>query len=124
MTEGHEAAAAVECTRFLALTCLSLFSLLLFSPFLSPFSQFMTGEKHIFPNLDFYAASAYHQCGVPTDFFTPIFVIARTAGWAAHIIEQRGKNKLFRPNAIYTGPEKREFVGIKERKEQPIVAKL
>jgi len=80
--------------------------------------QFMSGEKKIFPNLDFYAASAYHQCGVPTDFFTPIFVIARTAGWAAHIMEQRAANKLFRPNAIYTGPEKKEFVHIKDRKQQ------
>lgn len=84
----------------------------------------MVTEKKIFPNLDFYAASAYHQCGVPTDFFTPIFVIARTAGWAAHIIEQRKNNKLFRPNAIYTGPEKKEFVPIKERKQQPVQAKL
>jgi len=77
--------------------------------------HYMMTEKKIFPNLDFYAASAYHQCGVPTDFFTPIFVIARTAGWAAHIIEQRASNKLFRPNQIYTGPEKKEFVPLKQR---------
>jgi len=86
----------------------------------------MVNEKKIHPNLDFYAASAYHQCGVPTDFFTPIFVIARTAGWAAHIMEQRRDNKLFRPNAIYNGPDKKEFVHIKDRKaqQQNITAKL
>lgn len=84
----------------------------------------MMNEKKIFPNLDFFAASAYHQCGVPTDFFTPIFVIARTAGWGAHIIEQRKSNKLFRPSAIYTGPERKEFVPIKQRKEPVVTAKL
>lgn len=86
--------------------------------------QYMMTQKKIFPNLDFYAASAYHQCGIPTDFFTPIFVIARTAGWAAHIIEQRADNKLYRPNAIYTGPEKKEFVPLKQRKEEKIPARL
>ncbi len=60
-------------------------------------------KKKLFPNLDFYAATAYHQCGMPTDFMTPVFVIARTAGWAAHIIEQRKEAKLIRPGAIYTG---------------------
>jgi len=57
----------------------------------------MLNEKKMFPNLDFFAASAYHQCGIPTKFFTPIFVISRTSGWAAHIIEQREENKLIRP---------------------------
>jgi 2-methylcitrate synthase len=76
----------------------------------------MMSEKKMFPNLDFYAASAYHQCGVPTDFFTPIFVIARTAGWASHIIEQRKDNKLFRPDAIYTGPGQKAYVPIEQRK--------
>ena len=61
------------------------------------------------PNLDFYSASAYNQLGIPTAFFTPIFVISRTAGWAAHIIEQRKQNKLIRPSSLYTGPEPREF---------------
>jgi 2-methylcitrate synthase len=77
-----------------------------------------------FHSVDFYAASAYHQCGVPTDFFTPIFVIARTAGWAAHIIEQRRHNKLFRPSAIYTGPDPKPFVPIAQRKQAPTPSKL
>ena len=64
----------------------------------------MINEKKIFPNLDFYAASAYHQCGIETSLFTPIFVISRTSGWAAHIFEQRKKNKLIRPNSKYIGP--------------------
>lgn len=77
----------------------------------------MKREKGMFPNLDFYAASAYHQCGVPTQFFTPIFVIARTAGWAAHILEQRNNNKLYRPDAIYNGPERKIFVPINNRRK-------
>lgn len=86
----------------------------------------MMSSKKMFANLDFYAASAYHQCGVPTLFFTPIFVIARTAGWGAHIIEQRQDNKLYRPNAIYTGPDKKTFVPLSQRKQtqQHITAKL
>jgi 2-methylcitrate synthase len=78
----------------------------------------MKSSKGMFANLDFYAASAYHQCGVPTDFFTPIFVIARTAGWSAHILEQRANNKLFRPDAIYTGPERKQFIPINQRTAQ------
>ncbi len=77
--------------------------------------QIMWAKKKLFPTLDFYAASAYHQCGMPTEFMTPVFVIARTAGWAAHIIEQRAEAKLIRPGAIYTGPENREFVPIDKR---------
>lgn len=75
----------------------------------------MLMEKGIFPNLDFYSASAYYFMGIPTSFFTPIFVFARTAGWAAHIIEQRSENKLIRPGAEYTGPDNREFIPISER---------
>lgn len=75
----------------------------------------MRAKKRMFPNLDFYSASAYHQCGIPTDFFTPIFIVARTSGWAAHIIEQRGSNKLIRPSAIYQGPAKRPFIPLSAR---------
>ena len=75
----------------------------------------MLMSKGIFPNLDFYSASAYHFMGIPTSFFTPIFVFSRTAGWAAHIIEQRKDNKLIRPGAEYTGPENRDFIPISER---------
>lgn len=75
----------------------------------------MLMEKGIFPNLDFYSASAYHFMGIPTSFFTPIFVFARTAGWAAHIMEQRSQNKLIRPGAEYTGPDNREFIPLSER---------
>ncbi len=75
----------------------------------------MWTEKKLFPNLDFYSASAYHFCGVPTPMFTPIFVFSRTAGWAAHIIEQRQNNKLIRPTADYIGPESRAYVAITQR---------
>ena len=75
----------------------------------------MLMDKGIFPNLDFYSASAYHFMGIPTSFFTPIFVFSRTAGWAAHIIEQRKENKLIRPGAEYTGPENREFIPLSQR---------
>jgi len=77
--------------------------------------KLMMEKKRLFPNLDFYAASAYHQCGVPTNFMTPIFVIARTAGWGAHVIEQRAHNKLYRPLAVYTGPDVKPFVPIDQR---------
>jgi 2-methylcitrate synthase len=75
----------------------------------------MWEEKRLFPNLDFYSASAYHFCGVPTNMFTPIFVFARTAGWAAHIIEQRQNNKLIRPLAEYIGPPPRPYVPVEQR---------
>ncbi|OGT51131.1 MAG: 2-methylcitrate synthase [Gammaproteobacteria bacterium RIFCSPHIGHO2_12_FULL_42_13] len=70
----------------------------------------MRREKKMFPNLDFYSASAYHFCGIPVELFTPIFVLARTAGWAAHIIEQRANNKLIRPLSEYTGPAPRKYL--------------
>ena len=70
----------------------------------------MWREKKLFPNLDFYSAAAFHFCGIPTALFTPIFVMARTSGWAAHIMEQRGNNRLIRPTADYIGPAVRPYV--------------
>jgi 2-methylcitrate synthase len=67
------------------------------------------------PNADFYSASAYRFLNIPTDYFTPIFIMSRTTGWTAHVKEQRGNNKLIRPSAEYIGVEPREFVKIENR---------
>jgi 2-methylcitrate synthase len=77
--------------------------------------RILAEEKKMYPNADFYAASAYNQCGIPTCLFTPIFVFARTAGWAAHVIEQQRANKLIRPSSKYIGPPTRQFVKIQSR---------
>lgn len=75
----------------------------------------MWNEKKLFPNLDFYSASAYHFAGIPTALFTPLFVISRITGWSAHVFEQRADNRLIRPASIYTGPKPRAFTSMEMR---------
>ena len=75
----------------------------------------MWREKRLFANLDFYSASTYHLLGISRLMFTPVFVFSRVSGWAAHVIEQRGDNRLIRPNADYVGPENRPYVPIEQR---------
>ena len=75
----------------------------------------MWDEKKLFPNADFYHASAYHFMGIPTKLFTPLFVMSRVSGWCAHVLEQRSNNRIIRPSAEYTGPDSAEWVDIAQR---------
>eukprot|EP00920_Eleutheroschizon_duboscqi_P015277 GHVT01035348.1.p1 GENE.GHVT01035348.1~~GHVT01035348.1.p1 ORF type:complete len:136 (-),score=9.28 GHVT01035348.1:899-1306(-) len=75
-------------------------------------------EKKMYPNVDFYAAVVYKMCGIPTELFTPLFVMARTSGWVAHAIEQRAANRLIRPTSIYVGPPSRKYIPKNARTEE------
>jgi len=73
------------------------------------------GHKGVYPNVDFYSGLVYRKLGIPVDLFTPVFAIARVAGWLAHWKEQLGENRIFRPTQIYTGPRSQNYVGVEDR---------
>ncbi|ACT01423.1 citrate synthase/methylcitrate synthase [Paenibacillus sp. JDR-2] len=77
--------------------------------------QVMRREKKLFPNLDFYSASAYYHLGIPTPLFTPVFVLSRLTGWSAHVMEQRAGNRIIRPSADYIGPDPQEWLPLDQR---------
>ena len=77
--------------------------------------EILLQEKGLYPNLDFYTAAVYKLLGIPTKLFTPIFVLSRLTGWTAHIIEQQTNNRIIRPVAKYTGPEKQTYIDMEER---------
>ena len=78
-------------------------------------AEIMLREKNLYPNVDFYSATVYYSLGIPTDLFTPIFAIARTSGWTAHVVEQLADNRLIRPRGVYDGPDDLKFKRISER---------
>jgi citrate synthase len=78
-------------------------------------ARVMTADKHIFPNVDLYSGAAYAAMGIPTDQFTPIFAMSRVTGWAAHVLEQHGNNRLIRPRSEYTGQTDLTYVPLSQR---------
>jgi citrate synthase len=82
---------------------------------LNTVAKVVTEDKHIYPNVDLFSGAAYAAMGIPTDQFTPIFAMSRVAGWAAHVLEQHGNNRLIRPRAEYTGPTRASYVPISQR---------
>ena len=77
--------------------------------------EIMVSEKNLYPNVDFYSATVYYSLGIPTDLFTPIFAIARTSGWTAHVLEQLADNRLIRPKSLYDGPDDLKYTPVDER---------
>ena len=77
--------------------------------------EIMVSEKNLYPNVDFYSATVYYSLGIPTDLFTPIFAIARTSGWTAHVLEQLADNRLIRPKSLYDGPDDLKYTPMDER---------
>jgi citrate synthase len=77
--------------------------------------EIMVSEKNLYPNVDFYSATVYYSLGIPTDLFTPIFAIARTSGWTAHVLEQLADNRLIRPRSLYDGPDDLKYTPVDER---------
>jgi citrate synthase len=77
--------------------------------------EIMVSEKNLYPNVDFYSATVYYSLGIPTDLFTPIFAIARTSGWTAHVLEQLANNRLIRPKSLYDGPDDLKYTPVDER---------
>ncbi len=78
-------------------------------------AEIVLQKKQLNANVDFYSATVYHSLGIPTDLFTPVFAIARTSGWTAHVLEQLADNRLIRPQSIYTGPVGLKVVPIDQR---------
>ena len=75
----------------------------------------MVSQKNLHPNVDFYSATVYYSLGIPTDLFTPLFAIARTSGWTAHVLEQLADNRLIRPKSLYDGPDDLKYAPVEDR---------